>query len=168
MGQTHYLPSTLRRRRASGSPALLIAFEFTGKDMQSLIGEVIQADFVATALGAIAGVAEGTLGFVLSSQPINTLATPLMGLDLVALEGMPVIPQGLTVMAAMRLTQPCGNDLCRFVIKYLGDITMRLWANIGSSPMALSFGASLEDSELHAPFPLRTLLIAHPPDCAPS
>lgn len=143
------LPKTQARRRriarAAGGPALLTGFEFTTGTIGDVIRNLIQADFVATAIDTLAGVASGSIGFVITSQNINTFATPALQLDLEVLRGMPVIPMGLTAIVVMRMAQPCQNQFCGFIVKHLGDVSFRLWANINVSPPGMAMGAQLNN-----------------------
>lgn len=144
---TQLPPGSKKRRsvRSAGGPALLTGFEFSTESIGDIITNLIQADFVQDAFDTLASAASGAVGFVMTTQSINTYATPAMQLDLEVLRGMPVIPRGLTAIVVMRMVQPCQNDICAFVLKHLGDVSFRLWANVNISPPSLALGAQLNN-----------------------
>lgn len=68
-----------------------------------------------------------------------------MGLDLDVLDGMPLIPRGITAIVVMKLATPCNNMFCSFIRKYLGDVKIRLWANMSPTPPSIALGGSLDN-----------------------
>lgn len=117
---------------------------------KSLIQKLVKSDFVSSALENFIGDTEAGIALVLSSQTVNTIATPSIGLNLKTLEGMPVIPEGASVIADIRLRQPCRDVVCKFILRHVGDVKRRAWINLEPSGARMVMGVSLDNSELAA------------------
>ncbi len=47
------------------------------------------------------------------------------------IQGMNTIPRGVTVAASLKFPAgPCKNKVCEFTRKYLGDVTLQLFATV--------------------------------------